>query len=397
MEQAQAVSGVQRGRLLAIAFAIFIALGMAGGLLNIAWTYMQPTFGVPLEALGLLLVAGTSGSLMAAFGSGAVIGRVGVGWAALGGAMLVVLGLVGIALSPLWAVLLIVTFAAYIGRGTLDAGMNNFVSENYGTAAMNWLHACWGLGLTIAPSVMTWIILSPGSTWRVGYGLMAALMGVIALAIGLHFRQWDALSSEETPQQVSRVRVGMGQSLREPVVLWSVLLFFVYGGVEIGTGQLANTLLVEGRGIGQDTAGLWLSLYWGSFTVGRMLTGVIALRLSNRAILTSSTLLALAGTIVLLAAPLPVMNLVGLIMIGFGLAAIFPVLTAITPARVGREHAANAIGFQVGIGGAGGAVLPGVLGWLAGTFGLMMIPWGLLIIAVVLLVLNEWVMVRYGV
>ena len=110
---------------------IFIALGAMGGLLNVAWTYMQVTFDVKVSAIGVLLVGGTVGSLMAAFGSGAVIGRFGIGRVALAGALLVSAGLLGFALAPTWPALVAIMFVMYIGRGTLDAGMNNFVSAHY--------------------------------------------------------------------------------------------------------------------------------------------------------------------------------------------------------------------------------------------------------------------------
>ena len=59
--------------------------------------------------------------------------------------------------------------------------------------------------------------------------------------------------------------------------------FFVYGGVELGTGQLANTLLIESRGTCRKvTASSWVSVYWASFTVGRITMGLLALRLRRQ-------------------------------------------------------------------------------------------------------------------
>ena len=60
-----------------------------------------------------------------------------------------------------------------------------------------------------------------------------------------------------------------------------------------------------------------------------------------------------------------ILSFVGLLSMGFGLAAIFPILILQTNKRVGPEHAANAIGFQVGSAGLGGAVLTGIGGIFA--------------------------------
>lgn len=47
-------------RLFLFATTIFVILGISGGLLNIAWTYMQVDFEVPFSAIGILLLAATS-------------------------------------------------------------------------------------------------------------------------------------------------------------------------------------------------------------------------------------------------------------------------------------------------------------------------------------------------
>lgn len=384
-------------RLFAIAVLIFIALGVIGGLLNVAWTYMQVTFDVNVSAIGVLLVFATTGSLIAAFGSGALIGRFGIGRVALAGALLVTAGLVGVALSPAWAALVAITFVMYMGRGTLDAGMNNFVSANYDSAAMNWLHASWGVGLTAAPGIATFIIVTLDQSWRAGYAVMAVVALVLVALLAATRRRWDA---PDPPPQGDAPLPARGATMREtlgqPVALWSIALFFVYGGVEIGTGQLVNTLLVESRGMAQAIASLWLSFYWGSFTVGRILIGALALRLDDRAILRASTAVPIIGTILLVLRGPGVLNLAGLVLIGLGLAAIFPILIAQTPGRVGRAHTANAIGFQVGFAGLGAAILPGLFGLATEPFGLEAIGYGLLINAVVLFALQRWVAARYS-
>ena len=210
---------------------------------------MQVTFSVDLDAIGILLLFGTVSSLTAAFGSGALIGRFGVGRVLLVGASLAFFGLMGYAVAPSWILLLVVTSIFYLGRGTLDAGLNNFVSANYGAAEMNWLHASWGAGLTVAPMIITAIVVRWGFSWRVGYILLSLMMLGLAAVFLLTLRHWtinadsDAVDQDTVspPSTASQL-----ESLREPLVLWSIAIFFLYGGVEIGTGQLANTLFVEG-------------------------------------------------------------------------------------------------------------------------------------------------------
>ena len=344
-----------------VAYLIFIVIGVASGLLNIAWTYMQATFGVSHDALAALAPAAMLGGLIAAFLSGSIISRFHIGPVLVGGMAFAGLGLLGYAVAPVWIILLGVAFFTSIGKGTMDAGLNNFVSANYGASVMNWLHACWGIGLTIAPAVVTYFVLDQDGRWQSSYILVSGIMLLLGLVILLTLPQWQINSTGSSKQK--RVwRPPLSESFRRPIILISMLYFFLYGGIEIGTGQLANTLLIEARSLPQEVASNWVSAYWGSFTVGRILMGLLALRLGDRTLLNICFVFSLAGALLLVLNIHDALSLVGLVSLGFGLAAIFPILILQTNDRVGADHAANAIGFQVGCAGLGGAVLSGVGG-----------------------------------
>ncbi len=344
-----------------IACVVFVVIGVASGLLNIAWTYMQATFDVSHNSLAALAPAAMLGGLIAAFLSGTVIGRFSLAPVLVGGMAFAGIGLLGYSIAPIWIILLAVAFVTSIGKGTIDAALNNFVSVNYGASEMNWLHAAWGIGLTIAPNVVTFFVIEQGGGWQSSYVLIGALVLLLGLVILLSLPLWrfkDARGDKDKPSR----RTPMTETLRQPIVLIGLLFFFLYGGVEIGTGQLANTLLIESRGLPQTVASDWVSAYWGSFTVGRILMGLLAMRLGDRALLNFCFASSALGATLLFANLHEIMSLAGLLGIGFGMSAIFPILILQTNERVGRRHAANAIGFQVGCAGLGGAALTGLGG-----------------------------------
>ena len=77
-------------------------------------------------------------------------------------------------------------------------------------------------------------------------------------------------------------------------------------------------------------------------------------------------------------------------LIGAGLAPMFPIMISQTPSRVGRQHAPNAIGFQIGFAGTGAAILPFASGLLTDQFGLEIISRLLLINAVLMVIVYFW-------
>jgi fucose permease len=87
--------------------------------------------------------------------------------------------------------------------------------------------------------------------------------------------------------------------------------------------------------------------------------------------------------------PSDLVSFLGLALIGLSVAPLFPSLISSTPKRVGRRHAANAIGFQVAAGSVGIALLPGFAGVLAQNLGLEAIGPFLVVAAGVMFVLHE--------
>ena len=347
-----------------VAYLVFIVIGIASGLLNISWTYMQDTFKVSHDSLAALAPATMLGGLIAAFLSGSLIGRFAIGPVLVGGMAFAGIGMLGYAIAPAWIALLGVAFIASIGKGTMDAGLNNFASANYGASAMNWLHACWGIGLTIAPALVTHFVLYQGGGWQSGYVLVGFVILLIGLVILLSLPLWQ-ISAPKVKSKDDALRPPIRESLRRPIVVIGMTFFFLYGGVELGTGQLANTLLIEARNMPQAIASSWVSAYWASFTVGRITMGLLALRLGDRTLLNICFGFTVAGASLLFLNLNDTFSFLGFVGMGFGLAAIFPILILQTNARVGPKHAANAIGFQVGCAGLGGAALSGMGGVFA--------------------------------
>lgn len=378
--------------LLLTSYYAFIVIGLKPGVLNIAWEHIEATFALSLDALGVLLTFGTVGHLLSAFVSGRVLSTLSMGMFLLIGSLLSGLGALGFILSPVWSLLLLAVLISSIGSGMIDAGLNTFASANYDVGKLNWLHAFFGLGSTIGPLVVSVIVIDLGQSWRLSYVFLLLLQLVLASAILVNLRHWKINTQDVEDDGQPRAAASMWESLRSPIVLFSILFFVLYGGVEIGAGQLANTLFTDARGVPPDTASYWVSIYWGSFTVGRMLIGLIVSRIGTRRLMRLSMIGMVIGAALFGLNINNTLSFFGLAFLGFALAPMFPTLIAETPRRVTRRHAPNAIGFQVGITGFGGAILPGVAGLLSDSFGLNIIGILIAISAVLVFVLYEFML-----
>lgn len=379
---------------LSLAYLGFVSLGMPDGLLGVAWPSIRAGFALPLDALGTLLLSFTAGYLLASFSSGHLLARVNVGSLLALSCLATATSLLGYALTPRWWAMVALGALLGLGAGAIDTGLNQYVATHHSARTLNWLHACFGVGATIGPAVMTGA-LAAGRPWQWGYAGVGIAQLALAGCFGLTRARWPAAGGGED-QDGSPATPARGapllHTLRLPTAWLGIATFFVYAGLEVAAGTWAYTLFTEARAIPAPVAGPWVSAYWGGLTVGRLLFGAIAPFAPIALLLRLSLAGIVAGTGLIWLAPATGLSFLGLALTGLSLAPIFPSLIAGTPARLGAAHAANGIGFQVAAAVLGGSTLPTLVGVLARRAGLESIGPALLAAAVLLLALHEILM-----
>jgi fucose permease len=368
--------------LILLAYIAFISLGLPDGLLGVAWPSIRAEFARPLDSLGLLLISSTTGYLTSSFFSGRIMARLGVGRLLAASCFATGVALLGYTIAPSWWIIVALGLLAGSGAGAIDAGLNTYVAANYGEGLMQWLHASFGVGVTLGPIIMTGGINNFNS-WRAGYIVVGTAQVVLALCFFLTASSWKQpmpqVEGETEPEQrLTDYKTSLRHTLRQPSVWLSLLLFFLYVGVEVTLGQWAYSLLTEGRGISPEVAGLWAGSYWGTFTVGRIAAGLYTRRISVDLLLRVCISAAFFGAVLIAWNPVEWVSLLGIAVVGFAVAPIFPALVSGTADRVGPAHAANTIGMQISAAGLGIAVIPGLAGVLARVYTLEIIPFYLI-------------------
>ena len=147
-------------------------------------------------------------------------------------------------------------------------------------------------------------------------------------------------------------------------VLAMVLGLFIYCGVEICMSAHLPILLREKFMISVEKLGLLISwsLFYLPILTGRFLGSLIMSRIAPKRLLLFTVLLALTGVILIFSSSFAI-TLVGIFMVGFGFANIFPLIFSITIEHL-PEHTNELSGLMVSAI-AGGAFLPPVMGMVA--------------------------------
>ncbi len=382
--------------LLIIIYLAFISLGLPDSLLGAAWPVMQLDFGAPLDTAGLLFMTVAGGTIISSLVSGKVLKRFGTGKVTLVSVLMTAAALLGFYFAPAVSWLIVCAIPLGLGAGAVDTGLNDYVAANYKAHHMSWLHCFWGVGATLGPIIMAQFI-SEGNEWRNGYFAISVLQFVLVFILLVTLPIWkkvknknntplnekflDETSDEENVNEVSPLKI-KGVKL-------ALAAFLFYCGVEAAVGLWGSSFLVNVKGLSAASAAQWVSFYYAGITVGRFITGFITFKMTNCTLIRSGQIIALAGAIILLLPLPPVFSLVGFIIVGLGLAPIFPCMLHETPARFGKQHSQSIMGYQMALAYTGTTFIPPLLGFISSHSTIGIFPVWLILFAAAMLVSSE--------
>jgi predicted MFS family arabinose efflux permease len=229
----------------------------------------------------------------------------------------------------------------------------------------------------LAPAVLGGLqVLGPG--WRFGM-LVGAVGAVVVTIVG---RRVDVPRSAEEPAPAT------GEPVRLPRrfwVAWCVLVLCV--AIEFSMTIWSSDLLRQRMGLSAGAAAACVTAIPAGMCAGRIVGSRLALGRDIETLLLSSLAVTLAGFALFWAVPVTAFALLGLFVVGLGIAMQYPLSISRVIARsqgqpdIATARASVGAGFAVGGG-------PFVLGWLADSIGthraFLLVP-GMLIGAAILL------------
>jgi fucose permease len=360
--------------LILISFIAFISLGLPDGLLGIAWPFISDRLNIPLDNLGVLLMFFVAGYLSSSLTNSKIMSVITLGWLLALSCFLTGTSLFAFTVSNQWVFLILSAYFLGAGGGAIDTSLNIFASANFSPSVVNWMHAFYGIGATSGPLILTWFF-TMGLTWKSGY----ILVGSIQISLGILFlltsKMWAIKGEVKEIQQ----KVSYRLTLKNPMVWLSILIFFIYTGLEVSVGQWLFTVLTKSRDVSVESGGLWVSTFWGSLTAGRILFGFILKKVSTVKVLYLAVIGIILGSFTFIIDFSDIISFMGIVLIGFSCAPVFPSMIALVPDLFGEKFAANIIGFQISAAMAGGAILPAASGFLTDFYGWEVIPLSFLI------------------
>lgn len=376
--------------LLVLIYIAFISLGLPDSVLGSAWPVMQAELGAPLSLAGYISMVVSAGTVVSSLASNRLITRFGVGRVTAVSVLMTAAGLLGISLVPGAWMLFLCAIPLGLGAGSVDAALNNFVALHYAARHMSWLHCFWGVGATAGPMILS-LQLSHGASWRSAYGLISGIQFALALALFLTLPVWRRAKAPAAESGEEQRYLTNREALRLPLVRTALVGFVFFCAVETTSGLWASTYLHQARGLSASEAAMGASMFYGAITLGRLITGFAASRISPARLIRIGQCVCLAGA-AMVALPAPsAVGMLGIAVIGLSTSPIYPNMLHETPRRFGARNSQAIVGLEMAFAYIGSTLIPPLFGSLASATTLHLYPWFLAVCTLVMLAASETV------
>ena len=366
-----------------IIYATFISLGLPDSLLGVAWPEMAGEFRVAYSSAGIISMTVAICTVISSLQTARISQRIGTGKLILGSVLLTAAGLVGFAFTQNFLFLIVSALPLGFGAGAIDTSLNDYVAANLKAHHMNWLHAFWGVGATLGPIIMG-VVLNNHFSWRNGYLIIGCIQFAVVVILFFSLPLWKQ-NQQKVSAEAEEGRVSVGALWKRAGVIFSLLSFVVYVGLEGTIFLWGSSYLIEEKSLSAVTASFIISIFFASLTAGRIISGFITFWVTNQRLLIVSQIILLIGILIVAIGRGGILY-GGFILIGLGCATIFPTMIHETPRRFGKRNSGAVIGYQVAAGYIGITVLPPLLGVLFQGFGMNLLPMFLVIFVLILLV-----------
>jgi fucose permease len=380
------VTTASRRQLFACACLGLLAFGIVLTTLGAVLPSIIERFGIDKAQAGALFLVMTLGILAGSLVFGPMVDRYGYKGILLVAAILIFLGLQGIAFAPslgiLRAAIVLIGFGGGMINGSTNALVADISSEARG-ANLNLLGVFFGIGAVGVPFALATF------AGQFSQAALTSFVGALVIVPVIAF----ALTQFPPPKQPQGFPIAAAGGLaRDPLLLLMGMMLFLESGLEITVGGWTSTFVHEVLAVSAGKALVVLSLYWLGMMLARLALGTVLKEASHFAVLYVCIAIGLVGSALLLTANSVVAAAIGVFLIGVGFAAMFPMVLGFIGDRY-ADLSGTAFSLAIAMALIGGMLLPYVAGILGGRLGmrqsLVIVPVALVMLGILLGVLSR--------
>ena len=374
--------------LLAIIYISFISLGLPDALLGSAWPTMYGEFEVPVSFAGVISMIIALGTIISSLMSDRLTYKLGTGRVTAISVAVTAIALLGFSVSHSFWMLCLWAIPYGLGAGSVDASLNNYVALHYSSRHMSWLHCMWGVGASAGPYIMSYV-LSGGQHWTAGYRVIGILQIILTAILFFSLPMWKGQKQADGGETDASKPLAFGEVIKIKGAKEVMITFFCYCALEQTSGLWASSYLALYKGVPNETAAFFGSMFFIGITIGRAINGFLTIKFTDTQLIRLGQGIIGIGVAAMLLPMGQIVSLIGLILVGLGCAPIYPCVIHSTPAHFQADKSQALIGVQMASAYVGICLMPPLFGLIANHISVSLLPIYLLAILVAMVVMHE--------
>ena len=384
--------------LLIIIYLIFISLGLPDSFIGSCWPTISEYFKISRDFQGIFSLIVSFFTIASSFLTIKLtkyLKNYGVIAISIG---LTISGLIIIGFSDNYYLLLLAAIPLGFGGGAIDSILNSYVSLHYKAIHLNFLHAFWGIGAFISPLIIGSFIVDPRGFKDAAFvlSIIQTTILIITLSTLVLWVKVDKIynidSRNTTNSENNKENIGFFNTFKLRGVIFACITFFSYIAIESLAYSWFTSLCVFGMNIDNDIASKYLSLFYIAISLGRVISGLLSIKIKDKNLIRIGEGILLIGIILLTFKFNFIFMPIALFIIGLGCGPIYPSIVHSTVDKFTSKYSSAVMSIQIGFAYMANISVAPLFGILGNATTFLILPYIMLIFFVILVSGNEIVL-----
>ena len=384
--------------LLIVIYLIFISLGLPDSFIGSCWPTISEYFKISRDFQGIFSLIVSFFTIASSFLTIKLtkyLKNYGVIAISIG---LTISGLIIIGFSDNYYLLLLAAIPLGFGGGAIDSILNSYVSLHYKAIHLNFLHAFWGIGAFISPLIIGSFIVDPCGFKDAAFvlSIIQTTILIITLSTLVLWVKVDKIynidSRNTTNSENNKENIGFFNTFKLRGVIFACITFFSYIAIESLAYSWFTSLCVFGMNIDNDIASKYLSLFYIAISLGRVISGLLSIKIKDKNLIRIGEGILLIGIILLTFKFNFVFMPIALFIIGLGCGPIYPSIVHSTVDKFTSKYSSAVMSIQIGFAYMANISVAPLFGILGNATTFLILPYIMLIFFVILVSGNEIVL-----
>ena len=384
--------------LLIVIYLIFISLGLPDSFIGSCWPTISEYFKISRDFQGIFSLIVSFFTIASSFLTIKLtkyFKNYGVIAISIG---LTISGLIIIGFSDNYYLLLLAAIPLGFGGGAIDSILNSYVSLHYKAIHLNFLHAFWGIGAFISPLIIGSFIVDPRGFKDAAFvlSIIQTTILIITLSTLVLWVKVDKIynidSRNTTNSENNKENIGFFNTFKLRGVIFACITFFSYIAIESLAYSWFTSLCVFGMNIDNDIASKYLSLFYIAISLGRVISGLLSIKIKDKNLIRIGEGILLIGIILLTFKFNFVFMPIALFIIGLGCGPIYPSIVHSTVDKFTSKYSSAVMSIQIGFAYMANISVAPLFGILGNATTFLILPYIMLIFFVILVSGNEIVL-----